>query len=218
MCVDGQDLGQRSCLATTKLRSNSDAACPETHGDYIMLVLFYLSEGSKSIWDDVLLFVLAAAIAAGMLALFMVPDYLFYQKRRNSIPTSDASHIQVDTEAEAVKLLEIIKEGSLEEEYQRFCTVCRVHSKCDSKVDDGYLGTILFGELELPTALVDACFYEKVWSTVGPVKTEYGYHLVFIRQRTDPEKVLEGIMDRRAGKAQVDTTKVDPVKKKNKGI
>ena len=87
-----------------------------------------------------------------------------------------------------MKLLEIIKEGSLEEEYQRFCTVCRVHSKCDSKVDDGYLGTILFGELELPTALVDACFYEKVWSTVGPVKTEYGYHLVFIRQRTDPEK------------------------------
>ena len=60
-----------------------------------MLVLFYLSEGSKSIWDDVLLFVLAAAIAAGMLALFMVPDYLFYQKRRNSIPTSDACHIQV---------------------------------------------------------------------------------------------------------------------------
>ena len=147
-------------------------------------------------WDQVIVFVAAGLIAACLLACFIVPDYIFYKQRQESIPTATVSHIQVDTKEEAEQLKTIIKDGDLEGEYSRFCTAAQVRSTCDSKKKNGYLGKIYLGSLELPPEFVDLCFFEKIWTTVGPVKTEYGYHLIFVTERTDPSKMLSPKSDK----------------------
>jgi len=146
-------------------------------------------------WDEILVILTAAVIAACLLACFIVPDYLFYKQRQDAIPAADVCHIQVDTEEEAEKLKVIIKDGDLEGEYSRFCTVAQVRSTCESKEINGHLGKIYLGSIELPQKFVDMCFFEKVWTTLGPVQTEYGYHLIFVRERTDPSKMLSSKAD-----------------------
>lgn len=162
---------------------------------------------NDGMWDEILVVIIAGLLAACLLACFVVPDYIFYKRRQDAIPTADVCHIQVDTEEEANQLKAIIQEGELEGEYSRFCTVAQVRSTCDSKKKNGNLGRIYLGSLELPEEFLDACFYEKVWTTLGPVKSEYGYHLIFVRERSDPTKML-------SSKAQfTETVKPEKLKK-----
>jgi len=86
-----------------------------------------------------------------------------------------ASHILVKTENEALNLLKQIvsKEISFEDAAKKF-------SLCPSKKQGGSLGSFERGMM-VPE-FDEACFNEKnhVGDVIGPIKTQFGFHLIKI--------------------------------------
>jgi len=87
-----------------------------------------------------------------------------------------ARHILVDTAEECTKLKQEIEAGS------DFAEVAAKHSKCPSGQDGGSLGTFSPGQMvpEFDTVV----FNDEVGKVHGPVKTQFGYHLIEITSRT----------------------------------
>ncbi len=90
----------------------------------------------------------------------------------------NASHILVKTESEALDLLKkiVAKEISFEEAARKF-------SFCPSKKQGGSLGT--FGKGMMVPEFEGVCFNDKnkVGDVVGPIKTQFGFHLIKINAR-----------------------------------
>ena len=84
-----------------------------------------------------------------------------------------ASHILVETEQQAQALIKQISEGA------NFADLARQHSRCPSGQAGGDLGA--FGRGQMVPAFEQAAFENPVGALVGPVRTQFGYHLV---QRT----------------------------------
>lgn len=84
--------------------------------------------------------------------------------------TINASHILVDHEHEAQDLLKKIKEGKSFEE------LAKQFSKCPSGKEGGDLGN--FGKGQMVKPFETAAFALKVGEVSGPVKTQFGYHLI----------------------------------------
>ena len=89
----------------------------------------------------------------------------------------NASHILVKTEAEALDILHkiISKESTFEE-------MAKKYSLCPSKRQGGSLGT--FGRGMMVPEFDAVCFDEKKkeGDIVGPVKTQFGFHLIKINK------------------------------------
>ncbi len=84
--------------------------------------------------------------------------------------TINASHILVETEHEAQDLVKKLAEG------KSFETLAKEFSKCPSKADGGSLGT--FGKGQMVQPFETAAFNLKVGEVSGPVRTQFGYHLI----------------------------------------
>ncbi|NJB69260.1 peptidyl-prolyl cis-trans isomerase C [Desulfobaculum xiamenense] len=89
--------------------------------------------------------------------------------------TCTASHILVDTEAACNDLLKQIAEGA------EFADLARKHSKCPSGRRGGDLGSFRPGMMVPEFDKV--CFEDAVGEVHGPVRTQFGYHLILIRER-----------------------------------
>jgi peptidyl-prolyl cis-trans isomerase C len=81
-----------------------------------------------------------------------------------------ASHILVQTLAEAVNLKEQISSGA------DFAQIARQHSKCPSGQSGGDLG--MFGRGMMVKPFEDAAFGANVGTVTDPVQTQFGYHLI----------------------------------------
>jgi len=90
---------------------------------------------------------------------------------------ASARHILVDTEAQCAELKTEIENGS------DFADVARQHSKCPSGRDGGNLGE--FGPGQMVPEFDKVVFTAEVGVVQGPVKTQFGYHLVETTSRTD---------------------------------
>ena len=88
-----------------------------------------------------------------------------------------ARHILVATEAECLKLKNEIEAG------RDFADVAKKHSQCPSGKRGGELGEFSPGEMVPEFDRV--VFQEAVGKIHGPVKTQFGYHLVEITKRVD---------------------------------
>ncbi|PID59590.1 MAG: peptidylprolyl isomerase [Gammaproteobacteria bacterium] len=75
-----------------------------------------------------------------------------------------ARHILVDDEARAQKLIDDI------------------HSSCPSGRDGGNLGT--FGRGQMVPEFDQACFDGEIGTVQGPIKTQFGYHVVQVTERS----------------------------------
>lgn len=84
-----------------------------------------------------------------------------------------ASHILVETEQQAQSLMEQVKNGA------NFADLARQHSRCPSGKQGGDLGAFMRGQM-VPE-FEQAAFDNPVGALVGPVRTQFGYHLI---QRT----------------------------------
>ncbi len=81
-----------------------------------------------------------------------------------------ARHILVDQEFEAADIVKKMSEGSTFEELaQKF-------SKCPSRARGGDLGE--FGRGRMVPSFEEAAFALKVDEVSGPVRTQFGYHLI----------------------------------------
>jgi peptidyl-prolyl cis-trans isomerase C len=91
----------------------------------------------------------------------------------------NASHILVKTESEALNILKEIIEKKI-----TFEDGARKYSFCPSKRQGGSLGSFKKGMM-VPE-FEQVCFNEKnkAGDIVGPVKTEFGFHLIRINSLT----------------------------------
>jgi peptidyl-prolyl cis-trans isomerase C len=89
---------------------------------------------------------------------------------------ASARHILVDDEKFCKDLITQIKEGA------DFAEVAKSHSKCPSGRNGGDLGE--FGPGQMVPEFDKVVFNEAVGTPHGPVKTDFGYHIVEITQRS----------------------------------
>ena len=151
---------------------------------------------------------------------------ILYQRRVNSIPTATVSHIQLTTKEDAQTVKDIIqdKDSDKEDEYGRFCTAAKVKSTCKTgKEDLETWGVFTYGDLELPESFNDFVFHDKIGTTLGPVESDFGWHLIFVRERHDPNKRLSKFSKNNATtknntKATVTTQELKDQKKKTNYI
>ena len=81
-----------------------------------------------------------------------------------------ASHILVQTEHEALDLVKKLEEG------KTFEALAKEFSKCPSGKQGGSLGS--FGKGQMVKPFEDAAFALEAGQTSGPVRTQFGYHLI----------------------------------------
>mmetsp|Transcript_6137 Transcript_6137/g.9591 ORF Transcript_6137/g.9591 Transcript_6137/m.9591 type:complete len:120 (+) Transcript_6137:39-398(+) len=90
---------------------------------------------------------------------------------------ASASHILVKTEKEANDLKAKVAAG------ESFASLAEKHSSCPSGRKGGSLGQ--FGPGQMVPEFDTVVFSEAVGEVHGPVKTQFGYHLILINERED---------------------------------
>ena len=91
------------------------------------------------------------------------------------MPRAKASHILVPTQQECETLKQKIEGGA------DFAEVAKQHSKCPSGKQGGALGE--FGPGQMVAEFDKVVFTGEVGKVLGPVKTQFGYHLIKITSR-----------------------------------
>lgn len=86
-----------------------------------------------------------------------------------------ARHILVKTEAQALDLKTQIENGA------DFAALAKAHSSCPSSRDGGDLGS--FGPGQMVAEFDKVVFSAPVGEVQGPVKTQFGMHLVEVTSR-----------------------------------
>jgi peptidyl-prolyl cis-trans isomerase C len=89
---------------------------------------------------------------------------------------ASARHILVDTEAKCETLKQQIEAGA------DFAEVAKEHSSCPSGRQGGDLGS--FGPGQMVREFDQVVFNEELNKVHGPVKTQFGYHLLEITSRS----------------------------------
>lgn len=90
---------------------------------------------------------------------------------------ASARHILVSTEEECLTLKSQIEGG------EDFAAVAKKHSKCPSGKQGGGLGEFRPGQMV--REFDEVVFSGEVGKVLGPVKTQFGYHLIEITNRVD---------------------------------
>lgn len=90
--------------------------------------------------------------------------------------TAHARHILVKTAEEGERLKQEIAAGG------DFAALARQHSSCPSGKSGGDLGA--FGRGQMVREFDEACFNGPVGEVQGPVKTQFGYHLIEVTKRS----------------------------------
>ncbi len=92
------------------------------------------------------------------------------------MPSARARHILVASDEECQELKRKIKEDGAD-----FAELAKAHSKCPSGSSGGDLGEFQPGQMVPEFDAV--VFNEEVGEVHGPVKTQFGYHLLEILSR-----------------------------------
>jgi peptidyl-prolyl cis-trans isomerase C len=87
-----------------------------------------------------------------------------------------ARHILVPTEEACNDLLQQLETGA------DFADLAKAHSECPSGRNGGDLGE--FGPGQMVKEFDQVVFSAEVGKVQGPVKTQFGYHLLEVTQRT----------------------------------
>ena len=90
---------------------------------------------------------------------------------------ASARHILVPTEKACLELKTLIDKGS------DFADLAREHSTCPSGQKGGDLGD--FSPGQMVREFDDVVFKKELGAVHGPVKTQFGYHLIEITRRTE---------------------------------
>ena len=92
-----------------------------------------------------------------------------------------AKHILVEEKEQAEKIAKEISEGKAFEE------AAREYSTCPSSEKGGDLG--YFGKGQMVPEFEKAAFEGEMGKVLGPVKTQFGYHLILVEDKKEEKKV-----------------------------
>lgn len=95
--------------------------------------------------------------------------------------TISAKHILVDDEEKCQAILEEIKGGKAFEE------AAKEYSTCPSSAKGGDLGE--FGKGQMVPEFEQAAYAAEIGEIVGPVKTQFGYHLIKVEKKSEASVV-----------------------------
>ena len=90
--------------------------------------------------------------------------------------SASARHILVDSEEKCLELKAEIEGGA------DFADVARQHSSCPSGRQGGELGT--FGPGQMVKEFDEVVFSVELNTVLGPVQTQFGYHLLEVTERS----------------------------------
>ena len=90
---------------------------------------------------------------------------------------ASARHLLVDTEEQCLTLKTQIENGA------DFADVAKEHSNCPSKEQCGDLGA--FGRGQMVPEFDEVVFNAELNTVQGPVKTQFGYHLLEVTARSE---------------------------------
>lgn len=141
----------------------------------------------------------------------------YYKANENQFmagETVHAKHILVDEEDKCQEILEkiVAEEITFEDAAKEFST-------CPSKQQGGDLGAFTRGQMV--KEFEDAAFAAEIGHVVGPVKTQFGYHLIKVEDKKEAEdaklddvkeQIKSEIMQKKQQEAY--TAKVEELKKK----
>lgn len=129
----------------------------------------------------------------------------FYEEKKAQFgkgATVSAKHILTDSEEKCQTILKNIEAGE-----KTFEDAAREFSTCPSGAKGGNLGE--FGKGQMVKEFEDAAFDAEIGKVVGPVKTQFGYHLIKVEKKNEPktaefEEVKGQIYQQLLGKKQND--------------
>lgn len=101
--------------------------------------------------------------------------YIGYHNHRIMVKSVNAAHILVNKEDDARKIMDRLEKG------EDFEALAKRFSKCPSGKKGGNLGW--FGKGDMVKEFDEACFNGKKGDVIGPVKTEFGYHVILIKDQ-----------------------------------
>ena len=117
----------------------------------------------------------------------------FYDEHKSEFlagESAEASHILVDDEEKAKVLLANIRNGKVP-----FEDAAKANSSCPSKEKGGALGNFTRGQM-VPE-FEQAAFAMNVGEISEPVKTQFGYHIIKVTNKTEAKEIpYEEIKDR----------------------
>lgn len=105
----------------------------------------------------------------------------FYEANKQSFAKGaavTAKHILMASEEEILSVKEEIESGT-----KTFEEAAKEYSTCPSGKSGGSLGT--FGKGQMVKEFEEASFTGELNTIIGPVKTQFGYHLIWVDDRTD---------------------------------
>ena len=114
-------------------------------------------------------------LIVSFLAILSLPVQAYMGKNFDEPINACVSHILVKDQMLAIKLKTEIKN------YNDFEELAKIYSECPSSRKGGYLGC--FGKGQMVKPFEEASFKEPLNEVVGPVKTDFGYHLLWISRR-----------------------------------
>lgn len=134
----------------------------------------------------------------------------YYENHKDNFkvqPTFAASHILVESEDLANEIKEKIDNDG------DFAQLAKEYSTCPSKEQGGDLGTFQQGQMvkEFENALIE----NEIGDIVGPVKTQFGYHIINIKDKTEGKvksfeeaknEVKQTLLQLRQQQAYIDAT------------
>ena len=85
----------------------------------------------------------------------------------------NAAHILVNSEKDAQNIMARLEKG------EKFEDLAKRFSKCPSKSKGGNLGW--FNKGQMVPEFENAAFSAQKGAVVGPVKTEFGYHIILVK-------------------------------------
>lgn len=109
----------------------------------------------------------------------MLPGILFIPSHSYAQPMTKevhAAHILCKTEKKALEVKELLAAGRAS-----FAEMARKHSQCPSGKDGGDLGW--FGRGRMVPEFEKAAFEGEKGKVIGPVKSQFGYHLIRVLER-----------------------------------
>ena len=109
----------------------------------------------------------------------------FYDEHKSEFiagESVEASHILVDNEEKAKVLLVNIRNGKIS-----FEDAAKVNSSCPSKEKGGALGSFTRGQM-VPE-FENAAFSMNIGEISEPVKTQFGYHIIKVTNKTEAKEI-----------------------------
>jgi peptidyl-prolyl cis-trans isomerase C len=99
-----------------------------------------------------------------------------HSKENIIMARAKARHILVPGEEQCLNLKAQIEAG------EDFAAVAQAHSQCPSGKQGGDLGE--FGRGQMVPEFDEAVFTGEVGTVLGPIKTQFGYHLLEVTERS----------------------------------